>query len=158
MIEVASLIGFSDLNHTGSDSSTPSGRSEASEFPALRRGRPALLLAPMEGVTDAPMRAFLSERGGFSFCVSEFIRVSQDPVPRKVFYRDIPELRAGGRTPSGMPVQIQLLGGHPGRMAQSALTAIRCGAQAIDLNFGCPAPTVNSHDGGATLLKFPDRI
>ena len=29
---------------------------------------------------------------------------------------------------------------------------------AIDINFGCPAPTVNRHDGGATLLKFPDRI
>ena len=32
------------------------------------------------------------------------------------------------------------------------------GAKGIDLNFGCPAPTVNSHDGGATLLKYPDRI
>jgi tRNA-dihydrouridine synthase len=28
----------------------------------------------------------------------------------------------------------------------------------IDLNFGCPAPTVNRHDGGATLLKYPTRI
>jgi len=112
----------------------------------------------MEGVTDAPMRAFLSERGGFSYCVSEFLRVSQDPVSAKVFFRDIPELRTDCKTPSGLPVQIQLLGGHPERMAQSALTAISCGARAIDINFGCPAPTVNRHDGGATLLKYPDRI
>jgi tRNA-dihydrouridine synthase C len=28
----------------------------------------------------------------------------------------------------------------------------------IDLNFGCPAPTVNRHDGGATLLQYPDRL
>ena len=28
----------------------------------IRHGRPALVLAPMEGVTDAPMRALMSER------------------------------------------------------------------------------------------------
>jgi tRNA-dihydrouridine synthase C len=28
----------------------------------------------------------------------------------------------------------------------------------VDLNFGCPARTVNRHDGGATLLQYPDRI
>ena len=32
------------------------------------------------------------------------------------------------------------------------------GACAIDLNFGCPAKTVNSSDGGATLLKDPQRV
>ena len=149
MIEMASVLGFSDLNHTGGPHLST---------PTLRNGTPALLLAPMEGVTDAPMRAFLSERGGFSFCVSEFLRVSQTPIPRKVFFRDIPELHDGCRTKSGLPVQIQLLGGDPERMAQSALTAIRCGARGIDLNFGCPAPTVNRNDGGATLLKFPERI
>jgi tRNA-dihydrouridine synthase C len=112
----------------------------------------------MEGVTDAPMRAFLSERGGFSFCVSEFLRVSQDVLSRKVYFREIPELHDSCRTPSGLPVQIQLLGGNPERMAESARVAVSCGAQAIDINFGCPAPTVNRHDGGATLLKFPERI
>ena len=43
-------------------------------------------------------------------------------------------------------------------MAESALVACRAGAKAIDVNFGCPAPTVNRHDGGATLLKHPRRI
>ena len=36
--------------------------------------------------------------------------------------------------------------------------ACDAGALGIDINFGCPAPTVNSHDGGATLLKYPHRI
>ena len=43
-------------------------------------------------------------------------------------------------------------------MAQSAVTACRAGAKAIDINFGCPAPTVNRHDGGASLLREPCRI
>ena len=38
------------------------------------------------------------------------------------------------------------------------MKAAELGAPGIDLNFGCPAKTVNRHDGGATLLKYPDRI
>jgi tRNA-dihydrouridine synthase C len=55
-------------------------------------------------------------------------------------------------------VQVQLLGGDPGKLAQAAVAAVRAGARAVDLNFGCPARTVNRHDGGATLLQYPDRI
>jgi tRNA-dihydrouridine synthase C len=112
----------------------------------------------MEGVTDAPMRALMSERGGFSFCVSEFLRVSQDVPPARTFYEHIPELKKDCLTPSGTPVQIQLLGGDAAKLAQTAQLACSIGARGIDLNFGCPAPTVNRHDGGATLLKYPDRI
>lgn len=125
----------------------------------IQKGLPALVVAPMEGVTDAPMRAWLSERGGWSYCVSEFVRVSQDVLPAKVFRQFVPEVkRPGCVTASGLRVQVQLLGGHPERLAESALKACEAGAQAIDLNFGCPAPVVNRHDGGATLLKFPERI
>ncbi len=119
---------------------------------------PALILAPMQGLTDAPMRAYQRESGAFTFAVSEFLRVSGDVPPAKMFFRHVPELHDAGRTPSGLPVQVQLLGGDPGRMAESAVVAAQAGAAAIDINFGCPAPTVNRHDGGAALLKSPARI
>jgi tRNA-dihydrouridine synthase C len=90
--------------------------------------------------------------------VSEFLRVSQQVPPKHVFHRHVPELLDGAVTPTGLPVQVQLLGGDPGRMARAAVVAWKAGARAIDINFGCPAPTVNRHDGGATLLKYPDRI
>jgi tRNA-dihydrouridine synthase C len=112
----------------------------------------------MEGVTDAPMRALLTERGGFAFCVTEFLRVSQDVPGRRAFLDHVPELARGSRTSSGVPVQVQLLGGDPGKLAEAAARACEAGALAIDLNFGCPAPLVNRHDGGATLLKHPARI
>jgi tRNA-dihydrouridine synthase C len=127
-------------------------------FPSPRAGRPSLCLAPMEGVTDAPMRSWQSRGGAFAYCVSEFLRVSQEIPPAHVFLRHVPELAHGCRTSSGVPVQIQLLGGDPGKMARAALVAVGLGAPAIDINFGCPAPTVNRHDGGATLLKYPARI
>lgn len=120
--------------------------------------RPALVLAPMDGVTDAAMRDFQGEGGAFTYSVSEFVRVSVHALPPKVFRREVPEVTTSSRTRSGMPVQVQILGGDEERMALTALAAIRAGAQGIDINFGCPAPTVNRHDGGAALLRSPCRI
>ncbi len=124
----------------------------------LHQDVPALILAPMDGITDAPMRALQGETGAFTLAVSEFLRVSSEVPPRRVFLRHIPELQHDARTPTGLPVQVQLLGGDAGRMAAAAVVACDAGAGAIDINFGCPAPTVNRHDGGATLLKHPTRI
>ncbi len=112
----------------------------------------------MEGIMDAPMRALLTERGGFTFCISEFLRISQGLLPARTYYKHVPELNNDCRTPSGTPIQFQLLGGDEEKLALSALRAMELGAGAIDLNFGCPAPTVNRHDGGATLLRYPQRI
>lgn len=124
----------------------------------LALGIPALVLAPMDGITDAPMRALQGEHGAFTFAVTEFVRISTTALPKKVFVRDVPELATGGQTLTGLPVQVQLLGGDPEKMAASAYAAYEAGASAIDVNFGCPAPTVNRNDGGATLLKHPLRI
>lgn len=130
----------------------------------IRNGAPSVALAPMEGVTDAPMRALMSELGGFDYVVSEFLRVSQDVPPARVFLDHVPELKDSEPaqpfcvTPSGVPIQIQLLGGDAGKLAETAASACRLGSPGVDLNFGCPAPTVNRHDGGATLLKHPQRI
>lgn len=119
---------------------------------------PTLILAPMEGVTDAPMRRFLTGLGGYDFCVTEFFRISQSIPYAETFARHIPELVHGSRTMSGTPVVVQLLGGDPERVAESARRAAEAGAFGIDLNFGCPAPTVNRNDGGASLLKDPPRL
>lgn len=120
--------------------------------------RPALALAPMEGVSDAVARAVLSELGGMDACVTEFVRVVDGPVPARVLRRDCPELDARGRTSAGVPVLVQLLGSNLTAMAETAQRAVDLGATAIDLNFGCPAKRVNGHDGGAALLKTPSRM
>ncbi len=126
--------------------------------PLLRPDASALILAPMEGVTDAPMRAVQGGCGAFTFAVSEFLRVGHVVPPRHVYLTHVPELLTGARTPTDLPVVVQLLGGDAGRMAEAAGRACELGAPAVDINFGCPAPTVNRHDGGATLLKYPRRI
>ncbi len=115
-------------------------------------------LAPMEGVTDDVVRSLITAWGGVDYCVTEFIRVSDAPLSERVLRRECPELDRGARTLAGVPVHVQLLGGDPGRLAETARIAAACGASVIDLNFGCPAPTVNRHDGGASLLRDPCRV
>ena len=112
----------------------------------------------MEGVTDDVVRALYGTWGAVDYCVTEFIRVTDTPLPAKVLFRECPELSRGASTDGGVPVHLQLLGGDPFRIAESARTAVECGATIIDLNFGCPAPTVNRHDGGASLLRDPCRV
>jgi tRNA-dihydrouridine synthase C len=116
-----------------------------------------LALAPMDGVTDWVHRELATQLGGVSQCVSEFIRVTDAPPPAKVFLRDCPELLRGGRTRSGVPVFVQILGGDPAAMAAAARTAAELGAPGVDINFGCPAKRVNNHDGGASILRCPER-
>ncbi len=112
----------------------------------------------MEGLVDPLLREVWTEIGGYDLVTTEFIRVTEAAIPPKVFFRDAPELKTDSKTRSGTPMYVQLLGGDPDRLALNAVTAVECGAIGIDLNFGCPAPTVNRNDGGATLLKYPDRI
>ncbi len=117
-----------------------------------------VMLAPMEGVIDHTMRELLTSLGGIDRCVTEFVRVTSRLLPPKVFYRLCPELSRGGVTASGVPVYIQLLGGQPGPLADNAARAAELGAAGIDLNFGCPAKTVNRSDGGSIILREPDRV
>lgn len=117
-----------------------------------------LVLAPMEGLADFWVRQALTDLGGYDWCVTEFVRVNGTLLPPRVFYRWCPELQSGSRTRSGTPVHVQLLGSDPLCMADNAARAVALGAPAIDLNFGCPAKTVNRHRGGAVLLDEPDLV
>jgi len=119
---------------------------------------PTLLLAPMQGITDGIFRDFLTELGGIDACVSVYARVSNQPLPAHALLRTCPEMASGGCTRHRVPVVLQLLGGDPETMAETARRAAEAGAIGIDLNFGCPVARVNRHDGGAALLRDPDRI
>ncbi|MDF2178831.1 tRNA-dihydrouridine synthase [Aliiglaciecola sp. CAU 1673] len=117
-----------------------------------------ITLAPMEGVVDHLMRDMLTRLGGFDLCITEFVRVVDQLLPPRVFYRLCPELHHQGNTPAGTPVRIQLLGQDPDWLAENAVRAVALGSHGVDLNFGCPAKTVNKNKGGAILLKETDTL
>ncbi len=112
----------------------------------------------MEGVVDDLMRDILSTINPYDLMVTEFVRVVDQLLPEKVFTKLCPELLNNGKTLSGTPVRVQLLGQNPEALAQNALRAIELGSNGVDLNFGCPAKTVNRSKGGAILLQEPNRV
>lgn len=117
-----------------------------------------VILGPMEGVLDHLMREMLTQINDYDFCVTEFVRVINLPLPDHVFYRLCPELKQDSRTKAGVPVKVQLLGQEPHWMAENAVRAAELGACGVDLNFGCPAKMVNQSKGGAALLQHPELI
>jgi len=119
---------------------------------------PTLVLAPMEGLLDHGLRDILTRVGGVDRCVSEFIRITDQLLPSRSFVRVVPELKHGSRTPAGVPVRPQLLGSDPVCLAENAARLAELAPAGIDLNFGCPAKTVNRHRGGAVLLDEPELI
>ncbi|EPZ8123305.1 tRNA dihydrouridine(16) synthase DusC [Yersinia enterocolitica] len=117
-----------------------------------------VLLAPMEGVLDSLVRELLSEVNDYDLCITEFLRVVDQLLPAKSFYRLCPELDNKSRTQSGTLVRIQLLGQYPQWLAENAARAVELGSYGVDLNCGCPSKLVNGSGGGATLLKDPELI
>ncbi|MBV8245306.1 MAG: tRNA-dihydrouridine synthase family protein, partial [Candidatus Eremiobacteraeota bacterium] len=94
---------------------------------------PPLVLAPMSGVTNRTMRA-LYKPFGLGLTVTEFVSSNA--------------LRYGNRRTMEMidqhgiekPVSTQLWGDDPETMAKAARLVRECGADIVDINFGCPAP------------------
>ena len=72
-----------------------------------------VILAPMQGVLDPFVRQLLTEVNDYDLCITEFVRVVDQLLPEKVFYRLCPELKNQGFTSSGTPVRVQLLGQNP---------------------------------------------
>lgn len=117
-----------------------------------------IALAPMEGLVDDILRDALTKVGGIDWCVTEFIRVSERLMPAHYFYKYASEFHKGAKTDAGTPLRLQLLGSDPVCLAENAAFACELGAPVLDLNFGCPAKTVNRSRGGAILLKEPELL
>ncbi len=119
---------------------------------------PRILLAPMEGLADPLLRGVLTAIGGYDWGICEFVRVSNSLLPVRTYERICPELQNGSKTAAGTPMRVQLLGSDPLMMAENARRLVTLNPAGIDLNFGCPAPTVNRHRGGAALLAEPELL
>lgn len=113
--------------------------------------RPALYLAPMEGVTDPSFRGLVLDScpGAVGAACTEFLRVTQTPLPNWKLAAEL------GRLRSDASIGIQLMGNVPEAVAETSIGAAEVGAAFVDLNFGCPAPRVFQHCAGSALLNDP---
>lgn len=111
---------------------------------------PPLVLAPMSGVTNRTMRA-LYKPFGLGLTVTEFVSSNALKYGSK---RTMEMIDQHGLE---KPVSTQLWGDDPQTMAQAATLVRECGADIVDINFGCPAPKVTKTNGGSACLRDPDR-
>jgi tRNA-dihydrouridine synthase C len=126
--------------------------------PSVPAGPARFVLAPMEGLLNAQLRQTLTGAAQYDWCVTEFVRVTQTLLPPRAYLRSAPELSTDAKTASGVPVRVQLLGSDPSCMADNAAHLVNLNPAGIDINFGCPAPVVNRHGGGAILLNEPAQL
>lgn len=105
-----------------------------------------VILAPMAGVTDRPFRQLCRQLGA-GLVVGEM--VAANPETR---HTRKSQLRLD-HTGEPEPIAVQIVGGDPQTMADSAVFNVANGAQIIDINMGCPAKKVCNKAAGSALLK-----
>jgi nifR3 family TIM-barrel protein len=110
-----------------------------------------VVLAPLSGITDAAFRE-LCRRQGCRFLYAEM--TSSEALIRK---NDKAHGRIRGLD-APVPVVAQLLGNRPEVMAQAARTCVEQGADAVDINMGCPVKRIVNGGGGSALMREPELV
>ena len=111
----------------------------------LRLNKP-VILAPLDGYTDIPFRLIVNKMNPdlmfTEFVNSDAIIYANEKSMKKI--RILDEER---------PVAVQLFGKNPENMAKAAEIIETIKPEILDINFGCPSPSVAGHGSGSALLK-----
>lgn len=103
-------------------------------------------MAPMAGVSDVVCRV-LSRRMGAAMVTTEMVS------SRGLHYRNEKTTELLKMIEEERPVALQLFGNDPAIMAEAAQMAEAAGADAIDINMGCPMHKVVKNGDGSALMK-----
>lgn len=114
------------------------------------RIEPAVVLAPMEGVTDLPFRRLVRRLGGPGLTCTEFVASTALRHGRGQMWQ------TARIDPDEHPVSVQLYGKDPATMAEAARIVEATGADICDINMGCPSKKVCRNSGGSGLMKEPE--
>jgi len=107
-----------------------------------------IFLAPMSGISDYPFRRIAKEHG-CSLVFTEMVSAEGLLRKGKSF------LKIGEQE---HPISVQLFGSTPEVLAEAAQMAESMGADAIDINMGCPAKQVVEPGAGVHLMRFPEKV
>ncbi len=107
-----------------------------------------LALAPMAGITNAAFRILAAE-GGAGLVVTEMVSAESIKYGNKKSFKMLELL------PGEHPAAIQVFGADPASMALAAQAAEQAGADAVDINAGCPVKKVRRSGAGAELMLKP---
>lgn len=118
------------------------------EFGSVTIEKP-VLLAPMAGVTDKPMRKIVRDYG-VGLCYSEMI------ASQAMVRANDKTLKMSEAADDDGPLAIQLAGSDPKIMAEAAKMNADRGACLIDMNCGCPVKKIVKGIAGSALLQDID--
>lgn len=111
----------------------------------------AVVLAPMEDVTDAVFRELCRSLGA-DLCFTEFVNVEG-------LLRGCRNARRKMKlAPSDAPTVIQIYGSNPERLAEAAEIAEEAGPSFVDINCGCWVPKIAGRGAGAGWLRNPEAM
>jgi nifR3 family TIM-barrel protein len=113
-----------------------------------------VILAPLAGIGNWFVR-LQAKRYGAGMAVSEMVSSHAIHYGNEKTCNEM--LRIDARERAAGPVSIQLFGEDPAMMRSAAAHVVRAGADAIDINMGCPVSKVQKTGAGAALLGDPDR-
>lgn len=114
-------------------------------------GQQPLMLAPIQGVTNAALRAVFAGWVRPDVMFTEFVRVAPGRMP--VFSG-----RQWAASHKDVPLVVQLIGHDCESLATAAQSAQQAGARHINLNLGCPHGRMTSAAVGGNLLAQPQRL
>ena len=113
----------------------------------LPNNRPALVLAPMQDVTDLPFMRVIARRGPPDWFVTEYFRVHPQSHLNAYILRSIVE------NTTSRPIFAQLIGSDLPSLVRAATQLADLPVAGIDFNLGCPAPIVCRKHAGGGLLR-----
>ena len=113
-----------------------------------------VMLAPLAGIGNWFVR-LQAKRYGAGMAVSEMVSSHAVHYGNRKTCTEL--LRIDEREREGGPVSIQLFGEEPEIMRSAAARVVAAGADAIDINMGCPVPKVARTGAGAALLADHER-
>jgi tRNA-dihydrouridine synthase len=115
---------------------------------------PNLILAPIRGVTSCLFRnVFAGHFSGFDSAVTPFITTTHGNPASISHFKDI--LPENNHSWQIIP---QLIGNDPDDFIRTAGQIHDMGYPQVDLNLGCPMPTVTRKMRGSALLSEPERL
>ena len=107
---------------------------------------PALILAPMAGVTDKPFRQLCKQLGAG-------LAVSEMTISNPKLWHTRKSLHRMDHVGEPAPISVQIAGTEPAQLADAARYNVDHGAQIIDINMGCPAKKVCNAWAGSALMR-----
>jgi tRNA-dihydrouridine synthase B len=110
-----------------------------------------LFLSPLAGYTNLPMRLTVRELGGLGWATTDLVNA------RSLLERNPTALKLVASAPQDQPLAIQLFGSVPEEMRDAAVMCEQLGAQAVDINMGCPVRKVVKVGGGSAMMTELDR-